>query len=143
VLIAFVLFCGVAIPGPLIPTFWRAWLYQLDPLNRLIGGMVVTELEGRPVVCTPAELNRFPAPSGQTCGAYMETFFRNGGAGYLVNNLTDSCEYCAYRTGEQFYTPFGMEFDHRWRDLGIFAGFIGSNLVLLFIGSRYLNFNRR
>ena len=39
-IITFSLFCGVTIPQPQIPKFWRAWLYQLDPFTRLIGGMV-------------------------------------------------------------------------------------------------------
>ncbi|MCJ1359333.1 MAG: hypothetical protein MMC33_009334 [Icmadophila ericetorum] len=39
VIITFALFCGVAIPPPQIPTFWRSWLYQLDPFTRLVGGM--------------------------------------------------------------------------------------------------------
>ena len=37
------------------------WLYQLDPLTRLVGGMLVTELHGREVKCTSSELNSFPA----------------------------------------------------------------------------------
>lgn len=40
VIITFALFCGVTIPQPQIPTFWRKWLYQLDPFTRLVGGMV-------------------------------------------------------------------------------------------------------
>ena len=40
VIITFALFCGVTIPQPQIPKFWRAWLYQLDPFTRLVGGMV-------------------------------------------------------------------------------------------------------
>lgn len=39
-IIVFALFCGVTIPEPRIPKFWRAWLYQLDPFTRMIGGMV-------------------------------------------------------------------------------------------------------
>ena len=31
VIIIFALFCGVAVPKPQIPGFWRAWLYQLVP----------------------------------------------------------------------------------------------------------------
>lgn len=162
IVIVFALFCGVTIPKPQIPRFWRAWLYELDPFTRLIGGMVspwfgcigssmqiltctqvVTELHGRPVECTPSQLNTFTPPDGQTCGQYMENFFSNGGAGYLVNNVTDVCQYCAYKVGDQFYEPLGYNFEHRWRDLGIFAAFIGSNLIFLFLGSRYLNFNRR
>ncbi|KAL3420870.1 BMR1-like protein (ABC-2 type transporter) [Phlyctema vagabunda] len=143
IIITFALFCGVTIPKPQIPKFWRAWLYQLDPFTRLIGGMVVTELHGLPVKCTDVELNRFTAPSGQSCGDYMSSFFAAGSPGYLVDNATSACEYCAYKVGDEFYTPLGFEFSNRWRDLGILVAFIGSNLVILFVASRYLNFNRR
>ncbi|KAF7906308.1 hypothetical protein EAF00_000587 [Botryotinia globosa] len=143
IIITFALFCGVTIPKPQIPKFWRAWLYQLDPFTRLIGGMVVTELQGREVKCTSAELSRFTAPAGQTCGKYMENYFSSGGIGYIVNNATSACEYCAYKYGEQFYEPLALDFSNRWRDLGIFLAFIGSNLIILFLASRYFNFNRR
>jgi len=36
IIITFALFCGVTIPKPQIPKFWRAWLYQLDPFTRLV-----------------------------------------------------------------------------------------------------------
>jgi ABC-type multidrug transport system permease subunit len=72
-------------------------LYQLDPFTRLIGGMVVTELHDLPVVCTSGEYNSFPAPAGQTCGEYMKDFFASGRAGYLLENATDTCRYCAYK----------------------------------------------
>ncbi|KMU74726.1 SNQ2 protein [Coccidioides immitis RMSCC 3703] len=136
-------FCGVSIPRLQIPKFWRVWLYELDPFTRLMSGMIVTELHDRPVTCKPEKLNRFVPPPGQDCFSYMKEFFANGGPGYLVKNATDICEYCAYKVGDQFYKPFGMEFSNRWRDLGIFLCFIASNLILLFVGSRYLNFNRR
>ena len=161
IIITFALFCGVAIPKPQIPKFWRAWLYQLDPFTRLIGGMVVTELHGRPVVCAPREFNNFTAPLGQTCGKYMEKFFAAGGSGYIANNATSNCAYCAFKDGDQFFTPLGYQFENRWRDLGILAAFIGSNLIILFLAvslrfsyifrtttneysqARYLNYNRR
>jgi ABC-type multidrug transport system permease subunit len=125
--------------------------------------MVVTELHDRPVVCTASELNHFNAPAGQTCGEYMSEFFANGGAGYIVDNATSACSYCAYKVGDQFYQGLGFQYDNRWRDLGILAALIGSNLIFLFLGvslfpnpslssgkltsisrqSRYLSFNRR
>ncbi|USW51713.1 Putative AAA+ ATPase domain, CDR ABC transporter, ABC-2 type transporter, ABC-transporter [Septoria linicola] len=142
-IIIFALFCGVTVPKPQIPGFWRSWLYELDPFTRLIAGLVSTELHNKPVVCTDAELNRFTAPEGQTCGDYMSNFFSAGGPGYIVDNSTSNCGYCAYSVGDQFYEPLGISFDNRWRDLGILVAFIGSNLILLFIGSRYLNFNKR
>ncbi|KAF2269439.1 hypothetical protein CC78DRAFT_487060 [Lojkania enalia] len=143
VIIIFALFCGVTIPKPQIPGFWRAWLYQLNPFTRLIGGMIVTELHDRPVVCTNVEYNNFQAPQGQDCGSYMNDFFSSGAPGYILNNATDFCQYCAYKVGDEFYEPLGYEFKNRWRDLGIFAAFIGSNLIILFLAARYFNFNRR
>ncbi|KAF2871241.1 ABC-2 type transporter-domain-containing protein [Massariosphaeria phaeospora] len=143
IIIIFALFCGVTIPFEQIPRFWRVWLYELNPFTRLIAGMVVTELHDRPVQCTPAEFNTFNAPKGQDCGSYMADFFSNGAPGYLLNNATDLCQYCAYKVGDEFYTPLGYTFDNRWRDLGIFTAFIGSNLIILFLAARYLNFNRR
>jgi ATP-binding cassette subfamily G (WHITE) protein 2 (SNQ2) len=134
IIITFALFCGVTIPKPQIPKFWRAWLFQLDPFTRLIGGMVVTELHGREVVCTPNELNAFAAPAGQTCGEYMSNFFERGGNGYIVDNATSACQYCAYKVGDQFYDALELNFDNRWRDLGILIAFTGSNLIFLFLG---------
>ncbi|KAI0829168.1 ABC-2 type transporter-domain-containing protein [Hypoxylon sp. FL0890] len=142
IVITFALFCGVTIPAPQMPGFWRAWLYQLDPFTRLIGGTVTTALNGLPVNCKPWELNTFTAPEGQTCGEYMAPFFEKG-AGYIVDNATNVCHYCAYKVGNQFYEPLGFSFDYRWRDLGIFLAFVGSNLIILFTASRFLNFNKR
>lgn len=133
IIINFALFCGVTIPPPQMPGFWRAWLYQLDPFTRLIGGMVTTALHQLPVVCKPHELNLFTAPDGLNCGEYMAPFFERGGPGYLVSNDTQSCEYCAYKVGDEFYEPLQFSFDHRWRDLGIYAAFVGSNLIILFL----------
>lgn len=133
VIIILNLFCGVAIPKMQIPKFWRSWLYELNPFTRLISGMVVTELHNKPVVCNPIEYNTFNAPPGQDCGTYMEDFFASGGPGYLVSNVTDMCEYCAFKVGDEFYKTFDMEYDDRWRDLGIFVCYIASNLFLLFV----------
>ncbi|KAI0477784.1 ABC-2 type transporter [Xylariaceae sp. FL0804] len=145
IVITFALFCGVTIPAPQMPGFWHAWLYQLDPFTRLIGGTVSTALHNLPVICKAGELNPFTAPSGETCGSYMKNYFGPdiNGPGYIVNNDTSQCEYCAYRVGDEFYQPLGISYAHRWRDLGIFAAFIGSNIIIILAAGRFLNFNRR
>ena len=51
----------------------------------------------------------------------MSDFFAAGGAGYLAENATEACRYCAYKVGEQFYEPLGFSYDNRWRDLGKFC----------------------
>jgi ABC-type multidrug transport system ATPase subunit/ABC-type multidrug transport system permease subunit len=138
IIVVFALFCGVAVPYPQIPGFWRKWLYELDPFTRLIGGMVVTEMHERQVQCTNVEFNTFTSPPGQTCGEYMANFFAAGGPGYLLSNNTSDCSYCAFRVGDEFYDPLGYSFEYRWRDLGIFSAFIASNLVILFLGVSHI-----
>ncbi|RDA93167.1 hypothetical protein CP533_3167 [Ophiocordyceps camponoti-saundersi (nom. inval.)] len=137
------LFCGVTIPATQMPSFWRSWLLPLDPLSHLISGMVTTALAGLPVRCQSQELNRFSAPENSTCGSYMESFFSRGGAGYIVSGDVVSCEYCAFKVGDEFFGPLAMSFVDRWKDLGIFAAFTVSNLVIIFLASRFLNFAKR
>ncbi|KZZ92294.1 ABC-2 type transporter [Ascosphaera apis ARSEF 7405] len=137
------LFCGVNIPKPNIPKFWK-WLYEVDPFTRLIGGMIVTELHDKPVHCKPIELNEFIPPANVTCGEYMKPFFDAGAPGYLVDSSAmDYCKYCAYKLGDEFYKPLSMSWSHRWRDMGMLWMFVVTNLIILFIGSRYLTFNKR
>jgi ATP-binding cassette subfamily G (WHITE) protein 2 (SNQ2) len=128
------LFCGVAVPRPVIPRFYRVWLYPLNPLTRLIGGMAVAEIHGLNVTCKPSEYIRFNSPPGQDCGAYMSKFFASGGPGYLAQNATNVCEYCSYKVGDEFLSTLQLNFDNRWRDLGIFAVYVGTNVMLLLIG---------
>lgn len=136
--ITFALFCGVTIPAPQMPHFWRAWLYELDPFTRLISGMVTTALHELPVICKPHELNAFTAPDGMNCGEYMKPFFERGGPGYIVNNGTQECEYCAYSIGDDFYEPLAMSYSNRWRDLGIYVAFVGSNLIIIMLAVSFL-----
>jgi ATP-binding cassette, subfamily G (WHITE), member 2, SNQ2 len=158
VMITFALFSGVTIPAKQMPAFWRDWMYQLDPFGRLISGMMVTELHGRVVNCSPQELQSFTAPPGQSCGSYMVQYFGSGGPGYLVSNDTLNCQYCAYKSGEQFYEPLGYSFGNRWRDLGILSCYIASSIIIMLLAvslshllmiiantmqTRFINFNRR
>ncbi|CAN8098395.1 unnamed protein product [Discula destructiva] len=143
IVIVFGMFCGVTIPAPQMPKFWHAWLYQLDPFTRLISGMTTTALHDLPVNCAQNEFQTFTAPAGQSCGDYMQNYFDAGGIGYLADNATSACQYCAYKVGDQYYEQLGMSFDDRWRDLGIFIAFVGSNLVILVLASRFLNYNKR
>lgn len=113
IIITFVLFCSMTIPYLQMPAFWCAWLFQLDPFTQLVGSMVVTGLRGRYMACYPGGLNYFNAPSGQTCSKYISGFFASGGAGYVVDNTTNACSYCAYKLGDQFYTVLGFEYDNR------------------------------
>jgi ATP-binding cassette subfamily G (WHITE) protein 2 (SNQ2) len=133
VIITMALFSGVTVPAPQMPHFWRSWLFEVDPFARLVGGFLVTELHGRTIKCRDSELQNFTPPINQTCGEYMTSFFDSGGPGYIVNNMSTHCQYCAYRTGDEFYIPLGYTFEKRWEDLGRLAVYIGSSLIILLI----------
>ena len=99
----------------------------------------MTELRDAKVTCDPHEYNNFPIPDGQTCGGYAAKFMETA-PGYIRDlNATGSCDYCAYSVGDEFFGPLGLEYDNRWRDLGILIAFIGSNLVFFFGGEFLLD----
>jgi ABC-type multidrug transport system permease subunit len=89
-------------------------------------------MDGIKVVCQESDFITVNAPPGQTCGEYMESFFEDGGLGYLGNpNGTDVCQYCQYNYGNDFYEErIGWSFSNRWRDFGILCAYTIFNIFL-------------
>ncbi|KAI9013955.1 ABC-2 type transporter-domain-containing protein [Phycomyces nitens] len=137
-----VLFCGLLQPPAFMPTFWRKWMYWLDPFHYYIEGLSVNELEHLKIVCTQDDLLWFPPPPGQTCGKYMANYFSFGGPGYISNpNATqpEQCGYCNYKSGVEYYsTIYGWDARNKWRNSGILAGYVIFN-VIAFLGLVYWN----
>jgi ATP-binding cassette, subfamily G (WHITE), member 2, SNQ2 len=143
IMVTFGLFCGVTIPRSSMPGFWKAWLNPLDPMTRLVSGMMSTELHDLKVQCTQSELARFNPPAGQTCGEYAAAFLDTA-IGYLANpDAISDCGYCQYSVGDGYLSTLGFNWSDRWKELGIFAAFIGSNLIILVLAARYLNYAKR
>ncbi|ORX92222.1 hypothetical protein K493DRAFT_316721 [Basidiobolus meristosporus CBS 931.73] len=129
------LFCGVTIPYPSMPAFWKHWMYWLSPYHYFAEAVITNDLKGVTVYCTDSEFFRFTPPSGQTCGEYADAFLKMA-SGYLKDpNATDMCSYCQYRVGEDFYRNLAWDFSHRWRNFGILCLFTVFNLcaVVYFI----------
>ncbi|KAH8684374.1 putative ABC transporter G family member 11 [Tricladium varicosporioides] len=142
-LVTFSLFCGVTVPPPSIPKFWRAWLYRLNPFTYLVGGMMETELGGRKVECTLEEFQTFVLPTNTTCMDYARKFLETA-VGYFENpQSTTTCAYCPFKNGDSFIDQFGLSATNRWKDLGIFAAFCGSTFVLFIIAGSRINWSRR
>lgn len=135
-------FCGVTIPYPTMITFWRSWIYQLDPYTRTLAAMVSTELQwatfswtlttysvyysGLIIRCQPDEFAIFNPPTGQNCSAWAQPFVNNFG-GYIDNPLdTVACRYCQYAVGDQFFVPLNISFSHRWRDAFILFSYFSA-----------------
>ncbi|KAG9324330.1 hypothetical protein KVV02_006576 [Mortierella alpina] len=137
------LFCGVVMPYASMPKFWRSWLYWLDPYHYIVEGLVVTQLNGLTVRCRDSEFSIFQPPAGQSCIQFAGPFMATA-PGYINNpDALRDCQYCQYSKGQDFYRNLNMDFDHRWRNIGIACIFLVSNVTLVFLGIRFFKGAKR
>ena len=94
-------FCGVLVPAPALPPFWRSWMYPLNPLRYWIEGVLGVAVHNVPVICAQRELTRFSAPAGETCQSYTRAFIAQAG-GYVQTGADGLCEFCQYANGDEF-----------------------------------------
>ncbi|KAJ5964002.1 uncharacterized protein N7479_003878 [Penicillium vulpinum] len=128
-------FCGVLVPYAQILSFWRYWIYWLNPFNYLMGSMLVFGEFDREVHCKEQEFAKFDAPNGLTCGEYLNDFMQAMGARMnLVNpEATESCRVCQYTRGSDYLVTVNlMDYYYGWRDTGIVALFVVSSYALVF-----------
>jgi ATP-binding cassette subfamily G (WHITE) protein 2 (SNQ2) len=135
ILITFLfLFAGVLTPPSQMPKFWESWMYHLDPFRYFMEGVITTALAPVTIICTKDDFLRFYAPPGVTCGNYTESFLSYA-TGYINNpNAVDQlCEYCSFKTGNEFLNTLEWDIKYRWRDFGILVGYLAFNLILTVI----------
>jgi len=101
-------------------------------LTYLTRGLMSIALHNVEVTCSSKELVRFTPPPGQTCAQYAGDWVKNT-SGYMMQAANETCEYCIYKTGDEYLKTLNIDYDLRWRDLGIFAAFIFSNISLVYI----------
>ncbi|KAG0309809.1 hypothetical protein BGZ98_007543 [Dissophora globulifera] len=137
------LFCGVIIPKNAMPKFWSSWMFWLDPYHYLVEALVSVQLHNVPVHCKTSEFSVFNPPSGQTCAQYAADFMKTA-TGYINNpDDTTGCQYCLYSLGQDFYQGLSFDFAHRWRNLGIICVYLTFNITMIFVGIRFLKWNKR
>jgi len=130
-LFSFVLiFCGVFQPPAQLPYFWRSWMYPLSPFNYLIAGLLSNTVGNLPVECANNEYTIIQ-PTAGTCQDYLGQYIQNSG-GYLANpNAAADCQFCQYRTGNEFLSTLQIQYGDKWRNLGIFIAYCIFNIALL------------
>ncbi|KAF4537636.1 ABC multidrug transporter [Lasiodiplodia theobromae] len=79
-------FCGIVVPYGQITSFWRHWLYWLDPFSYLVGGLLTQLLWDVDVRCSSSELTSIPLPpdGSTTCGEYMAAFLKENAGSYAM-----------------------------------------------------------
>jgi ABC-type multidrug transport system permease subunit len=101
-----------------------------------MGSILWFVLWDQPVNCRPDELTNFDPPSGQTCGAYLETFLTqyNPGANLLNPESTSGCQVCSYRSGTDYLRTINItEVTTGWRNVGITGIFVVSSYAIVFL----------
>ena len=103
-------------------------MYHVSPYTYVVEGLLSAAIGRSNISCADVEVVTLTPPTGLSCQSYMQSYMDNSG-GYLVDNSSTECHFCPYRTTDQFlYTSFNIEYSHRWRDVGIFVGFIAINV---------------
>ncbi|KAL2012125.1 hypothetical protein VTN00DRAFT_4843 [Thermoascus crustaceus] len=111
-----VAFCGVVVPYAALPHFWRSWMYWLTPFHYLLEGLLGVVTHNRLVRCLPREEARFRLPPGfRGCQEYAGLFVRQ------------------FANGDQFAASFNVFYSHKWRDYGIFWGYVIFNFAAVFV----------
>ncbi|KAI8340374.1 ABC-2 type transporter-domain-containing protein [Choanephora cucurbitarum] len=128
-----ILFSGFMQPPIAMPTFWRSWMYWLNPFHYFIEGLATNELSHIEVQCNDYDLVKFLPPPGQTCGEYTRNFFEYGATGYIDNPQAvqpELCGYCSFKSGTEYYsTTFGWDVSNKYRNLGIIIAFFIFNVI--------------
>ncbi|KAL1860169.1 hypothetical protein Plec18170_002118 [Paecilomyces lecythidis] len=131
-----VAFCGVLVPYAQIQSFWRYWIYYLNPFNYLMGSLLVFGVWDTDVKCSDAELAVFNPPSGSTCEQYLSEYMQSLGARSTLLNPDDrsACRVCPFRSGSDYLATVNLnDYYYGWRDAAIVAIFVISSYILVYL----------
>ena len=91
---------------------------------------VVYSAAGRAeITCSSVEYVNVSPPGGLSCQQYLGQFINQSG-GYITNpDALDNCQYCPYRTTDQFLqSNSNIFYSHHWRNFGFMWIYIGFNV---------------
>jgi ATP-binding cassette subfamily G (WHITE) protein 2 (SNQ2) len=131
-------FCGVLVPYDQIQSFWRYWIYWLNPFNYLMGSLLVFTDFDWPIQCKENEFAIFDPPGNgnQTCAQYLQAWLQGPGSRNNLVNPEDTagCRVCQYTWGRDYlYTVNLKERYYGWRDAAICVIFALSGYALVYL----------
>jgi ABC-type multidrug transport system permease subunit len=129
--VALTVFSGTLVPHAFMNSFYKPWIFWVDPMRYFLGGTVSTVLHGAEVHCKEEELTYFDTPDSQTCGRYVQDFLSQN-AGYLINpEAKESCAYCKFNTGDDYALTLDYHYTQRWRNWAVLLGWALFNLLAI------------
>ncbi|RAH69716.1 putative ABC multidrug transporter [Aspergillus aculeatinus CBS 121060] len=123
-------FCGILAGPDALPGFW-IFMYRVNPFTYLVSSLLSATLGDAPMHCADNEILSFFAPSGMSCGEYMQDY-RSAHGGYLLNpdaRGSDECNFCSLEYTNQYLAGLNINFANRWRDFGLLWVYIVVNTV--------------
>jgi hypothetical protein len=91
---------------------------------------VVCSAVGRSeLTCAAVEYVTVRPPGGQSCQQFLGQYINQSG-GYITNpDALDNCQYCSYRTTDQFLqSNSNIFYSHHWRNFAFMWIYIGFNV---------------
>ncbi|KAJ5679477.1 hypothetical protein N7462_007721 [Penicillium macrosclerotiorum] len=127
--VALTVFSGTLVPHSAMNTFYRYWIFWVDPLWYFLGGTVSNVLHGVQAHCKESDLTIFNPPANSTCYEYAASFLSQD-PGYLTNpNATSSCGYCKFSYGDDYAATLDYYQKDRWRDWAVLLGWCLANML--------------
>ncbi|KAH9077823.1 ABC-2 type transporter-domain-containing protein [Lactarius deliciosus] len=112
---------------------WWKWMYRASPYTYVVEGLLSQALRHTEITCAPIEYVTVRPPLAQTCQQYLSTFISTTG-GYVTNpNATDNCQFCSYRTADEFLQSNSNIFwSHHWRNFGFVWIYVVFNIFAVY-----------
>jgi len=129
-------FCGVLVPYAQMASFWKHWMYWINPFTYLVGAMMVFGLWKQEVMCKPEELAVLKAPGNLTCGEYLAGYLKGMGTGarLLDPDAVGECRVCAVKSGSVYLKGLNLRgLGDGWRNVGVAGVFVVSSWVLVYV----------
>lgn len=129
-------FCGVLVPYSQITSFWRYWMYWINPFNYLMGSLLVFADFDWDIHCKESEFAIFDPPANQNCASYLEAWLQGPGASNnLINpDATSQCRVCQYTSGKDYLSTVNLgDYVYGWRDAAICVIFALSSYGMVYL----------